>query len=123
YTLLLMAQIDSKDGPVHIKVTGHMWWWDVKYLNADITTANEIYIPVGKKVKIELHSHDVIHSLWVPSLAGKMDLIPGHTNAFSIQAAQAGVFRGQCAEYCGLQHARMSLYIVALEPKEYEAWI
>lgn len=109
-----------------IRVIGHQWWWEVKYLHqpADqqFTTANEIHIPVGKPIDIELDSADVIHSFWVPTLHGKVDLIPGQRNYIRIQADHAGTYRGQCAEYCGNQHAHMLLLVVAQPEPEYEAW-
>jgi cytochrome c oxidase subunit 2 len=86
-------------------------------------TANEIHIPVGAPVRVRLRAADVIHSFWVPSLAGKLDLIPGKTNETWLQAERAGVYRGQCAEYCGLQHARMALLIIAQPPSEFDAWL
>ena len=109
-----------------VKVIGHQWWWEVNYQDLNpshsFTTANEIHVPVGVPVKVTLTSPDVIHSFWVPSLNGKTDLIPGRENVTTIQADRPGTYRGQCAEYCGLQHAHMALLVVA-EPKEaFEAW-
>jgi cytochrome c oxidase subunit 2 len=114
--------------PIHpavsIEVRGYQWWWSVTYDDPDdrFVTANEIHVPVGAPVRVRLRSADVIHSFWVPSLAGKLDLIPGKTTEMWIQADHAGVYRGQCAEYCGLQHARMALLVVAMAPAEFEAW-
>jgi cytochrome c oxidase subunit 2 len=111
---------------MQIKVTGHQWWWQVEYEEADrskqITSANEITIPVGVAVNIRLQSPDVIHSLWVPNLAGKRDLIPGHDGSMVIKADRPGVFRGQCAEFCGEQHAKMSLWVNALPAADYAKW-
>lgn len=109
-----------------LDVTGHQWWWEVKYNGDDpaesFTTANEIHIPVGARVLVRLHGGDVIHSFWVPKLSGKTDAIPGQVNLSWIQASHAGRFRGQCQEFCGLQHAFMGFEVVA-EPKEdFEAW-
>lgn len=110
-----------------ILIIGHQWWWEVVYLNDDVskqfTTANEIHIPTHRPVTIELESQDVMHSFWVPSLHGKVDLIPGHPNFIRIEASQPGNFAGQCAEYCGAQHAHMRLLVVAQEPDEYAAWL
>ena len=106
-----------------ILVNGHRWWWEVEYPDLGITTANQIYVPVGQSVKIELTSNDVIHSFWVPQLQFKRDLIPGQTNTVWLQADKPGVYRGLCAEYCGLQHAQMNFMVVALYPKEYEQWV
>jgi cytochrome c oxidase subunit II len=109
-----------------IKVRGLQWWWGVEYLGATpdqrFETANEIHIPVGKNVRLQLEGVDVIHSFWVPSLAGKQDLIPGRPNELMIRAERAGVYRGQCAEFCGLQHAHMALFVIAEEPSAFEQW-
>lgn len=107
-----------------IRVTGRQWWWEVHYPELGITTANELHIPAGRPVRVELRSADVIHSFWVPRLAGKMDMIPGmdHTN-FVLRADKPGEYRGQCAEFCGLQHALMALYVVALEPGDFHEWV
>jgi cytochrome c oxidase subunit 2 len=116
----------GKPPQARIEVTGELWWWRVRYLsgNGDVAfeTANEIRIPAGKAVEVLLKSGDVIHSFWVPNLAGKIDMIPGHVNRLRLHAHEPGIFRGQCAEYCGAQHARMALYVIAQEPAEYEAW-
>lgn len=105
-----------------IRVTGHMWWWEVEYPELGIVTANEIHIPVGQPVRIELTSADVIHSLWVPNLQGKMDLLPDKVNATWLLADEEGVFRGQCAEFCGVQHAWMGLEVIAMEPDQFNQW-
>jgi cytochrome c oxidase subunit 2 len=98
-----------------ITVTGNQWWWDVRYNAADsskmLRTANEIHLPVGVPVRIQLRSNDVIHSFWVPSLAGKQDLIPGRDNDITITPRKLGIYRGQCAEFCGAEHAKMALVI------------
>jgi cytochrome c oxidase subunit 2 len=111
---------------VSIQVIGHQWWWEVKYdgptPDQSFTTANEIRVPVGKPVRARLESRDVIHSFWVPSLNGKMDLITGQTNETEFKAERPGVYRGQCAEFCGLQHALMALEVIALPADQYEAW-
>jgi cytochrome c oxidase subunit II len=113
--------------PVSIQVIGHQWWWEVVYPNTDpsqmVTTANEIHIPVGVPVVLNTASRDVIHSFWAPNLQGKRDLIPGYTTALWFQADRPGVFRGQCAEFCGLQHAKMAFYIVAEEPAKFQQWL
>lgn len=106
-----------------VQVIGHQWWWEVHYPDQQIITANEIYIPVDEPVLLELSSADVIHSFWVPNLGGKMDMLPGHTNRFSIHARRPGIFRGQCAEFCGLQHALMAFEVIALPPDEFELWL
>lgn len=116
----------SLDGAIHINVTGNQWWWDVQYDDPDplkiFNTANEIYIPVAKPVVITLLSGDVIHSLWIPNLHGKRDLIPGHTLTMALQADKPGTYRAQCAEFCGLQHAFMALTVHALPQADYDKW-
>jgi len=117
----------STDNAVVIDVTGHQWWWEVQYAETTpslrVTTANEIHVPVGRPVVLRLQSHDVIHSFWAPNLAGKKDLIPGHETTFSFKADRAGVFRGQCAEYCGYQHANMGFLVIAEPPDQFRAWL
>jgi cytochrome c oxidase subunit 2 len=106
-----------------VAVTGHDWWWEVRYPDQGIVTANEIHVPAGRPVKVVLTSRDVIHSFWVPQLTVKTDLIPGHTNTTWIQASKPGTYRGQCAEYCGLQHARMAVLVIAEEPDVFDRWV
>ncbi|HWB21793.1 MAG TPA: cytochrome c oxidase subunit II [Gaiellaceae bacterium] len=106
-----------------IDVTGRQWFWDVSYPGHDFRTANEIHIPVGESVLIKVTSADVIHSLWVPALNRKIDVIPGKTNEVVFHATHAGVFRGQCAEFCGLEHAHMALLVVAQPLAAYESWL
>jgi cytochrome c oxidase subunit 2 len=112
--------------PLRIEVTGEQWWWRVRYLDSSGTarfeTANELHLPVGQPVEFILKSRDVIHSFWVPALGGKVDMIPGRTNRMRATAERPGVFRGQCAEYCGGPHAMMSFYVVAQQPEAFEAW-
>ncbi|MGH6648239.1 cytochrome c oxidase subunit II [Aquabacterium sp.] len=120
-----LARLSLKDA-VHIEVTANQWWWDVRYDHAQADqvfyTANELHIPVGRPVIFTLKSGDVIHSLWVPNLHGKKDLIPGRTSTLQLQADRPGIYRGQCAEFCGYQHAFMALRIIADPPDQYEAW-
>jgi cytochrome c oxidase subunit 2 len=106
-----------------VEVIGHLWWWEVRYPDHGITTANEIHIPVGQPVQLQLASRDVIHSFWVPQLMGKLDLVPGRTNITWVEAAQPGRYRGQCAEFCGLQHARMAFLVIAEPPDQFAAWL
>lgn len=128
YTLLAAARIDAAHGApaLRIEVTGHQWWWRVHYLDdrdgLDFATANEIRIPAGRSVELKLVSADVLHSLWVPSLAGKLDLVPGKDNRLVLRADRAGVYRGQCAEYCGGPHAQMALLVVAEDEEGFERW-
>ncbi len=98
----------AEDGELRIEVTAKRWWWDVRYPDTGVATASEIHIPVGRPVDIVLTSDNVIHSFWVPQLAGKVDTIPGQVNHLRLRADEAGTYRGMCAEYCGIQHANMS---------------
>ena len=111
---------------VAIEVTGHQWWWEVTYYhdipNKRVTTANEIHIPVGRPVLLRLNSQDVIHSFWAPDLNGKRDLIPGKESSIWLQADTPGVYRGQCAEFCGYQHAKMAFLVVADRPADFQRW-
>jgi cytochrome c oxidase subunit 2 len=112
---------------VHIDLIGHQFWWEARYEPGDptlaFTTANELHVPVGRPVLLTLRADDVIHSLWLPSLHGKKDLIPGRESTFAFRADKAGVYRGQCAEFCGYQHAHMTLFVIADEPARYEEWV
>ena len=125
YTDRVLAKMPV-EGAIAIQVTGNQWWWDVRYDDPDplktFSTANEIVIPVDKPVVITLQSGDVIHSLWIPNLHGKRDLIPGHTLTMPLKAEKAGTYRAQCAEFCGLQHAFMALTVKALPQAEYDQW-
>ncbi len=113
----------ADDDPLRIEVEGFKWWWEVRYPDADVVTANEVHVPAGRPVEIELTTADVIHSFWVPELAGKVDLIPGQTNVIRLTADQPGEYRGQCAEFCGLQHARMAFLVIADPPQVFDDWI
>jgi len=113
--------------PLRILVTGHQWWWEIHYEN-DIAsniviTANEIHLPVGKSVQFDLQSADVIHSFWAPNFHGKKDLIPGHPTSLMFRATKTGKFFGQCAEFCGLQHAHMRFEIVVETPEQFQNWL
>jgi cytochrome c oxidase subunit II len=113
--------------PLHVKVIGHQWWWEFQYPDSVpsnwITTANELHIPVGRPVLLDMSAPDVIHSFWVPNLSGKKDLIPGHRTETWIEADSAGVYRGQCAEFCGLQHAKMALLVIAEPEEKFDQWV
>src|SRR4051794_40239788 len=119
--------LSSDPNALIIKITGHQWWWEVQYDDPQpgkiVTTANEVHIPTGRTVKFDLRSLDVIHSFWVPNMHGKKDLIPGHPTSTWLKADREGKFRGQCAEFCGHQHAHMRLEFVAEAPDKFEAWI
>jgi cytochrome c oxidase subunit 2 len=114
-------------GALSIGVSAKMWWWEVRYHDPasgrEVVSANEIRIPTGRPVYLGLTSTDVIHSLWVPALNGKMDTVPGRVNGLTLQADKPGIYRGQCAEYCGEQHARMALHVIAMEPADYARWL
>jgi cytochrome c oxidase subunit 2 len=114
--------------PLRIDVVGHQWWWEVKYPDEAnpqniVETANEIHVPVGRPVFLKMTSRDVIHSFWAPNLDGKKDLIPGHETRTWFRADTAGVYRGQCAEFCGHQHAKMAFFIVAEPRAKFESWL
>jgi cytochrome c oxidase subunit 2 len=117
----------SSQAALSISVTARMWWWEVRYRDPaggrEIVTANEIHIPVGQAVYVGLNAADVIHSLWVPSLSGKRDMIPGRVTGLTLRADRPGVYRGQCAEFCGAQHANMALHVVALAPDAFRDWL
>lgn len=125
YGLSLTSRLSDRieGNEMRVRVTGEMWWWRVAYLGEDgetiIADANELHIPAGEPVVLELESADVIHSFWVPRLSGKLDMIPGRRNLMRIQADEPGVFGGQCAEYCGGPHALMGFVVIAHEPARF----
>jgi cytochrome c oxidase subunit 2 len=106
-----------------IDVIGHQWWWEVRYPGTDAVTANEIHIPTNTRIRVVGTTADVIHSFWVPELNRKIDLIPGRTNTVLLDATTSGVFRGQCSEFCGLQHAHMTVEVVAETPAAFHKWL
>lgn len=106
-----------------IEIVGHQWWWEIRYPEHEFTTANEVHIPVDKDVHIKLTSADVIHSFWIPSLSDKLDMLPGKTNDVVLKADKQGVYRGQCAEFCGSQHANMILRVYADPEDTFDTWI
>jgi cytochrome c oxidase subunit 2 len=128
WTMAVLARIEAPVAPpgITIEITGKQWWWQARYLSGDpsreFITANEIHIPAGQPVRLKLIGGDVIHSFWVPQLAGKMDTIPGQTNETWLEAARPGAWRGQCTEYCGVQHAHMGLIVVADTPAGFQDW-
>jgi cytochrome c oxidase subunit 2 len=119
---VLNATPTSASGDLTIQVVGHQWWWEVRYPQLGIITANEIHIPTGKNVDLQLTTADVIHSFWVPEVAPKLDLINGVTNTLVLSGVAAGQYRGQCAEFCGIEHALMSMLIVAEPPDAFNTW-
>lgn len=121
-TLLALAAPATNEEDV-VEVIGHQFWWEVRYPGHEVITANELHIPVGVPVHLRLGAQDVIHSFWVPELHGKLDMIPNQTNSFWLQADRAGVFKGLCAEFCGVQHAKMTFLVVAQPEAEHRAWL
>jgi cytochrome c oxidase subunit 2 len=125
-TSQLTSQPDLRDGLV-ISVTARLWWWEVRYRDPasgrDILLANEIHLPVGRPLTLALSSADVIHSFWVPELAGKIDMVPGRLHHLHLEARAPGVHRGQCAEYCGDQHALMALHVVVQSAGDFDNWL
>ena len=135
-TLQVQSNLEQRvPAALTIQVIGRMWWWEVRYPAGaqgqagqggsvdSVVTANELHIPTGARVRVELTSADVIHSLWVPSLQGKTDLVPGRTTITWLQADDSGTYRGQCAEYCGVQHTHMGLLVVAEPPEQFARWL
>jgi cytochrome c oxidase subunit 2 len=120
------TQMANKMKP-QIVVIGHQWWWEIHYLNDDpskiVITANELHLPSGQPVSIEVKTADVMHSFWIPALNGKVDMIPGQPNYIRMLASQPGIYKGQCAEFCGDEHARMRLLAVVQKPADYRAWL
>jgi cytochrome c oxidase subunit 2 len=122
-----MGDHEMDRGPAAVRVVGHQWWWEVHYAGErvydEVVTANEIHLPIGRPMDIELGSYDVIHSFWIPKLHGKVDLIPGTVTTIRIQADREGTYWGQCAEYCGPQHAHMAIAVVAEPPAKFQKWM
>jgi len=117
----------SPHAPLHAKLVAHQWWWEIQYHGKTasdlVTTANELHLPAGVPVDVELASADVIHSLWIPNLHGKRDLIPGHLSHLVLRPARPGSYEGRCAEFCGLQHAKMDLRVIVEPPAQFSAWL
>lgn len=121
-----MRAMDLADDDLNVAVDGEQFWWRVRYLppgGEPVEAANEIRIPVGRTVAFDLDSPDVIHSFWIPGLAGKLDMVPGRTNRLVVRATRPGTFRGVCAEFCGLSHANMAFDVVAMEPADFDRWL
>ncbi|NML16578.1 c-type cytochrome [Azohydromonas sp. G-1-1-14] len=128
YTALRTAELQQPgtQAPLVVSVTGRMWWWEVRYRTDDgqeVRLANELRLPLGRPAQIALQADEVIHSLWVPALGGKVDLIPGRVNHLRITPTQPGLHRGQCAEFCGLQHAKMALHVQAMPAGDFKSWL
>jgi cytochrome c oxidase subunit 2 len=134
FGLLIASTVTSRavaservDQAMQVEVTAYQWWWAVEYQHPEpeqrVRTANEMHIPVGRTVAIKLLANDVIHSFWVPSLSGKLDAIPGHEAILWLRADEPGIYRGQCAEFCGFQHAHMAFVVIAEPADQFERWI
>jgi cytochrome c oxidase subunit II len=121
--LLSRAEVRNAEADVVIDVVAHQFWWEVRYPNDDVVTANEIHIPVNQSVEFRLTSVDVIHSFWIPQLHGKLDMMPGKTTRVVVEAEEPGTYRGQCAQYCGVQHANMALLVIVEEEDGYQEWL
>jgi cytochrome c oxidase subunit 2 len=105
-----------------LKIIGHQWWWEIHYPKSGVLTANEVHIPIGVKLLVQLESIDVIHDFWVPELAPKIDLVPGHTNHIWLSASRVGIYLGACAEFCGVQHANMRIRVLAESQSDFDNW-
>ncbi|MAG36180.1 MAG: cytochrome c oxidase subunit II [Dehalococcoidia bacterium] len=116
--------VEANESPtMTVEVIGHQWWWEFRYPDQDIVTANELHVPLGEVVALDVSSSDVIHSFWVPKLAGKADAVPGHVNQMWLRADEAGIYFGQCAELCGIQHALMRFRVVAQPRADFDSWV
>jgi cytochrome c oxidase subunit 2 len=120
---LFVGLAKPEQGAFTVQAIGHQWWWEFRYPDQKVVTADELVIPVGKVVDVELISNNVIHSFWVPELAGKTDVIPGRTNKMWLKADHTGTFRGECTEYCGQQHANMNFQVVVQDDAGFQSWI
>ncbi|MGR9036131.1 MAG: cytochrome c oxidase subunit II [Gammaproteobacteria bacterium] len=118
-----MLPLPTSQTPLRIEVTGHRWWWEIRYPDSGISMKNELHLPTGRPIDIHLTSADVIHSFWVPRLAGKLDMIPGRTNILRLTVDTPGHYHGQCSEFCGFGHARMVFKVQAYDPEEFEVWL
>lgn len=125
FAVLAAEQPDEAlvDEALVVEVVGHQYWWEVHYPDSEVVTANEIHIPVDRPVRFVVTTDDVLHSVWVPELGGKVDMVPGRTNEVVLQADDPGRYEGACAEFCGLQHAKMRFHVVADPPDEFAAWL
>jgi cytochrome c oxidase subunit 2 len=113
----------TADAKPDLRIVAHQWWWEIIYLKSGVTTANEIHIPVGKRLLVDFRSVDVIHDFWVPALGRKIDIIPGHPNRLWIEADHGGTYLGACAEFCGNEHAWMRIMVIADSPDDFAAWV
>jgi cytochrome c oxidase subunit 2 len=124
FTIYTMFGLNQPAGrALNVQVVGHQWWWEFDYENEHITTADELVVPTGTIIHLDLKSDNVIHSFWVPQLTGKTDVVPGHDNTKWFQADKPGYYRGECTEFCGLEHANMEFYVRAVSPDDYQTWL
>jgi len=126
YGLIMISDLRAGGGALKISVSGEQYWWRVTYRRDDgseVTTANVLRLPRGERSELQLTSPDVIHSFWVPVLAGKLDMVPGRTNVLFVEPSETGSYRGQCAEFCGLSHAFMAFDVEVMEPQDFDAWL
>jgi len=125
YGLTLLPAVNPSSPDLRVRVSGEQWWWRVTYETADgpVASANEIRLPAGQAVEFVLTCADVIHSFWIPSLGGKLDMIPGRTNRLTLKPERPGVYRGACAEYCGTSHALMAFTVIVMEPQAFADWL
>jgi cytochrome c oxidase subunit 2 len=126
--VLMVRTMDAVEDPgagsgLQVEVIGHQWWWEFRYPDLNIVTANELYVPVGQPMTIKLSAADVIHSFWVPQFGWKMDAIPGRTTTMNVTVDKTGTFQGTCTEYCGDEHAWMRIKVVAQAPTQFDAWV
>jgi cytochrome c oxidase subunit 2 len=121
-----LARIEGAESFTHVEIIAHQWWWEIRYAGweggAGFVTANELHLPAGKSVSLQLSSPDVIHSLWIPEIDRKRDMIPGREQSVQLMAPQTGVFRGRCAEFCGYQHAHMDILAIVEPPEQFDRW-
>ena len=113
----------GEEPPLLVNVTGHQFWWELHYAESGVRLRNELRLPVGRAIEVHTRSADVIHSFWVPRLGGKIDAVPGHVRVVRLRADQAGTFRGQCAEFCGVEHAHMTMVVHAMPAAEFDSWL
>jgi cytochrome c oxidase subunit II len=122
-TIFITQDHTPKPGDLKVRVIGHQWWWEFQYPDLQVVTANELHLPAGRRASFDLETADVLHSFWVPELAGKRDMLPRHVNHIWFTPDQPGVYTGQCAELCGYSHARMGLRVIVDSPEDFEAWV
>ena len=123
FDAIVQTEGDAPEGAMQITATGHQWWFEFEYPDEGITTATDLHLVVDRPVSVQLQSVDVIHSFWIPRLTGKKDMVPGHSNTLWFTPTETGTFLGQCAEFCGLSHAKMRFRVIVHTPEDYAAWV